>query len=380
MPYKGSRLVARSVDAPTVIPSFEKIFDRAVGLAQHRHTVRYCVALLASVGVLHASVLSAAVDERGAAAAIGADTFARCGRELTRPGARAYELSHMRTNTMPQSMFAAPEMLTPQPTRGLPHTRQAFNGDALAGASGAQGTQVDALGLFGDLATAWTGAPPYPTEAVTYYGGLKQADVKPTPGSPLLRLGIDKAPPIVTSGVLLDARGIIGHGSAMRPGDEISAADLRRMLAAEGLAKRGLLAGDVVYIYTGHEEYWRDPDDHRYMSGAPGLSADAARYLAAHKVAMVGTDTPFTDAVFGKDSPAKSAPKDLPWATHDQNLVRGGVLQMQNGHLAELAHDRVWLSCTMVLPLRQQGATGSPVRPVSIGAPQLAAKLGAPRR
>ncbi|MBA3897657.1 MAG: hypothetical protein H0X36_11120, partial [Sphingomonadaceae bacterium] len=77
------------------------------------------------------------------------------------------------------------------------------------------------------------------------------------------------------------------------------------------------------------------------------------------------------------DLPAKSAPKDLPWAAHDQNLVQGGVLQMQNGHLAELAHDRVWLSCTMVLPLRQKGATGSPVRPVSIGAPRLAASMRA---
>jgi kynurenine formamidase len=29
----------------------------------------------------------------------------------------------------------------------------------------------------------------------------------------------------------------------------------------------------------------------------------------------------------------------------------------------------VWTSCTMVLPLRSRGASGSPVRPVAIGAP-----------
>jgi hypothetical protein len=28
-----------------------------------------------------------------------------------------------------------------------------------------------------------------------------------------------------------------------------------------------------------------------------------------------------------------------------------------------------WLSCTMILRLRAKGASGSPVRPVSIGAP-----------
>jgi hypothetical protein len=30
----------------------------------------------------------------------------------------------------------------------------------------------------------------------------------------------------------------------------------------------------------------------------------------------------------------------------------------------------VWTSCTIILPLREQGTSGSPVRPVAIGAPQ----------
>ena len=39
-----------------------------------------------------------------------------------------------------------------------------------------------------------------------YYGGYTQAEVKPEAGAPLQRLGIDKAPPIITSAVLLDAK------------------------------------------------------------------------------------------------------------------------------------------------------------------------------
>jgi hypothetical protein len=31
--------------------------------------------------------------------------------------------------------------------------------------------------------------------------------------------------------------------------------------------------------------------------------------------------------------------------------------------------DRVWLSCTVILPLREKAAPGSAIRPVAIGAP-----------
>ena len=39
--------------------------------------------------------------------------------------------------------------------------------------------------------------------------------------------------------------------------------------------------------------------------------------------------------------------------------------------LDELAADKVWLSCTMILPLRVEGGGGSLVRPIAIGAPTL---------
>jgi kynurenine formamidase len=54
---------------------------------------------------------------------------------------------------------------------------------------------------------------------------------------------------------------------------------------------------------------------------------------------------------------------------HHQNLAVAGIHQIQNANLGELAKDKVWLSCTMILSLRTQGGSGSPVRPVSIGAP-----------
>ena len=63
--------------------------------------------------------------------------------------------------------------------------------------------------------------------SATYYGGFTQKDVKPTPDSPLLKLGIDKIPPLVTTVVLLDARAHVGKGKALADGQLVTAATCR---------------------------------------------------------------------------------------------------------------------------------------------------------
>jgi kynurenine formamidase len=89
---------------------------------------------------------------------------------------------------------------------------------------------------------------------------------------------------------------------------------------------------------------------------------------------LVALDNPFTDPVAdgflqGKAAPPEGTPDGLPFAIHHYNLAHSGIHQIQNANLGALAKDKVWLSCTMILPLRAQGASGSPVRPISIGAP-----------
>ena len=43
------------------------------------------------------------------------------------------------------------------------------------------------------------------------------------------------------------------------------------------------------------------------------------------------------------------------------------MYQIQNAKLEDLARDKVWTSCTMILPLR---VAVSLVRPIAIGAPK----------
>ena len=236
-----------------------------------------------------------------------------------------------------------------------------------------QGTQIDALGHFAVLKQPWDGKGPLPLEGAAYYGGFTQEEVKPTPESPLLKLGIEKIPPIITTAVLLDAKAY--KKGAMKGGEVVSAADIQGMLKAQGLSSRGILPGDVVYVHTGWGEHWSDPDTRKlYYSQGPGLSYDAAQYLARQRIVAIGLDAPFIDPVpegmlQGKAGPAPGTPEGLPFAVHHHMLTQAGIHHIENAKLDELARDRVWTSCTMILPPLEKGAAGAAVRPVAVGAP-----------
>jgi kynurenine formamidase len=316
-------------------------------------------------------------DERGMANAIGPTTFARCAWHLTQKKAKAYELSFVRSNTMPLSPFSGPYVQKPKPTASLPGTAHVFNLEQYeAGAEpGQQATQIDALGHFGALKQPWDGKPPIPVEGAQYYGGFSQKDVKPTPESGLMKLGMEKAPPLITTAVLLDAKSHVGKGQPMKAGEVVTAKDIEAMLKAQGLAKRGILPGDIVYVHTGWGDHWKDPDTEKfYYTKGPGLSYDAAKYLGGRRIVAIGLDTPFVDPVpegmlQGKAGPAPGTPPNLPFALHHHMLTQMGIHHIENAKLDELARDKVWTSCTMVLPMLEKGSAGSPIRPVSIGVP-----------
>jgi hypothetical protein len=261
-------------------------------------------------------------DERGMANTLGEATTLRCGWHLSQRGARTYEASFVRSNTMPKSPFANPSLSKPKPTAGVPFSAHAFNSEAFdAGAEPQQqGTQIDAIGHFASIRAPWDPKDPYSADGASYYGGFKQQDVKPTPDSPLLKLGIEKIPPLVTTAVLLDAKALVGQGRAMGAGDLVTAAHIQAMLQRQGLAKRGILPGDMVWIYTGWSENWKDPDEGSpYYAMAPGLSVDAAKWLATKRIVAIGLDAPFIDPVpsgmlQGKAPPAPGTEPGLPFS------------------------------------------------------------------
>ena len=91
-------------------------------------------------------------DEIGMANTLGPQTWQRCATFLADPRAKSYELSYVRSNTMPQSPFGVPLREKYRPTVGIAGTRHAFNGEeTVSGEPGAQGTQMDAIGHFAVL-------------------------------------------------------------------------------------------------------------------------------------------------------------------------------------------------------------------------------------
>ena len=212
----------------------------------------------------------------------------RCGWHLSQRGARTYEASFVRSNTMPKSPFANPSLSKPKPTAGVPFSAHAFNSEAFdAGAEPQQqGTQIDALGHFASIKAPWDPKNPFSADGATYYGGYKQKDVKPSPirrcSSSASRRSRRWSRPRCCS----TRKRHVGKGRAMADGELVTAAHIEAMLKAQGLAKRGILPGDMVWIYTGWSEHWKDPATKApYYAMAPGLSVDAAKLLAtqAHR-------------------------------------------------------------------------------------------------
>jgi hypothetical protein len=91
----------------------------------------------------------------------------------------------------------------------VPFSAQAFNSEAFdAGAEPQQQGTQDRLrsATFASIKAPWDPKNPFAADDASYYGGFKQQDVKPTPDSPLLKLGIEKIPPLVTTGLCCSMR------------------------------------------------------------------------------------------------------------------------------------------------------------------------------
>jgi kynurenine formamidase len=330
-----------------------------------------------------------AVDDRGNTASQGVETWSRAAQymlpkpklvngQLTLIPPVKLEVSHLMDPAAPQSPFAKPWSLTPNPTiffgpNGVtPNSSQAIfghagNGEVICGELAGQGTQMDALGHFGFIQR--------PGDTPRYFGGLTQSEVVGPTG--LKRLGIDKAEPIITSVVMLDAARYLNSGKALAPGYAITKQDIETILSAQGLAGRGIKSGDAVFIHTGYGAVWVNSPSTYYTQG-PGLSHEAAVFLASKKIVLVGLDNPFSDAAVFQPGAGPFPPMPswengsnpwLPFGVHHHNLTQAGVHQIQNLNLTEMAQKKVHLGAVFILPIRFKGGSGSPVRPVVIGHP-----------
>ena len=328
----------------------------------------FCIGL--SSTLVHSSDLST---QRGMTNILGLETWSRCSELISNPKSNSYELSYLRTHSMPLSPFAGqykPKFLPPS---SMPDTVQVFTMDVLNENvnDGNQGTQMDALGHFGHLDAPWDGKSELDMSNATFFGGLNGKDVKPSSDSPLLKLGMETVPPIITSAVLIDVKKYAFEGQSMSAGEYVTVQDIKKSIAASSLKTRGIIEGDVVLIYTGWSDNYQDPDESKlYYSMAPGISYKLAKYLASKKVVAVGLDTPFVDALADPKNPVpipEGTPENMLFPVHHYFLTQAGVHTLENFNLKKISDDSVELSCVMILPLMVKGSSASSIRPVAIG-------------
>ena len=313
--------------------------------------------------------------QRGMTNLLGVETNLRCSQKMSNPKAKTYELSYKRTASMPLSPFAGeykPKFLPEIPWAG---SRQVFTMDVLNENvnDGNQGTQMDALGHFGYTDEIWDGDGDADLSSLKYFGKLNGKEVKPTPESPLKKLGIESVPPIITTAVFLDVRKHVFNGKAMKAGEYVTVQHIEDTIKKSNVKDRGILPGDVVLINTGWSDNYQDPDDLGiYYTKAPGVSYNLVKYLSDKQVVGVGLDTWGVDtfAEEGEYGPERSQnPEGIANPAHHYFLTQSGVHTLENFNLKDLAKDSVDLSCVIILPLMTQGSSASPLRPVAIGVP-----------
>ena len=201
------------------------------------------------------------------------------------------------------------------------------------------GTHIDSLGHF--------------SIGEYLYGGHSIAESVGDWG--LMNLGIENVPPIITRGVCLDVSGIDG-GEHLEAGRAVGVNDLKRAYDAAKIAPE---KGDMVCINTGWGQYFM-ADNAKYLSGEPGIDADAAQWLTSQNTVAIGADNMAVEVLPGTRHPEIMMP------VHQHCLAEAGVHLVENLVLHHLCEARIHEFCLVMLPVKLKGATGCPVRPVAM--------------
>jgi kynurenine formamidase len=184
-----------------------------------------------------------------------------------------------------------------------------------------------------------------------YYNGNKVADFGDVSG--LKKLGIDKVPPLVARGVLLDMASYY-KTDVVKEGTAFNTKEIDEAAKAQGVEIR---EGDVVLFHTG----WLSllgKDDKRYNAGEPGLGVEGAKYLTSKGVVAVGADTWGVEVL--------PFEKGTVFEVHQILLAMNGTYILENMDTAELARDKGYEFMFVLGQPRFKGGVQSMINPVAI--------------
>ena len=98
----------------------------------------------------------------------------------------------------------------------------------------------------------------------------------------------------------------------------------------------------------------------RYLQGEPGIDVPAAKWLIDQGIVAIGADNMAVEVL-----PNPNHAVMMP--VHQFALAECGVYLIENLALEELAAERIYAACFVLLATKIRGATGAPVRPIVMG-------------
>jgi len=216
-------------------------------------------------------------------------------------------------------------------------TKTTYNDDIYMGWVGT-GSQLDGLGHIG-------------IDNV-YYNCNKNSEFVQASG--LKKLGIEKVPPFVTRGIVLDMTAYF-NTDLVKEGTAFNRKEIDEQAKRQGIEIR---KGDVVLFHTGWQAL-EGKDNKRFLAGEPGVGKEGALYLASKEVVAVGADTWAVEAIpFEKDVGV--------FEVHQIFLARNGIYILENMNTGPLVKDKAWEFMFVLGASRITGGVQAIVNPVAI--------------
>jgi kynurenine formamidase len=212
------------------------------------------------------------------------------------------------------------------------HERYSYCGDSIHMYTHC-GTHIDTLNHLGHHGTFWNGWTP-------------DQDL----GSRIwTKGGLDKYPPVISRGVLLDIAGMYGV-DCLDDGYGITPDDVKRCVREQGVELR---KKDVVLVRTGRMTRW--PDFDGYLLKPPGINLDTAKYLCEEGGAMCIAG----DSIGLEVMPWTEPDAFLP--VHAYMFATAGAQIMEIVNMEEIAAEKQYEFAFLGFPLKLVGATGAPM-------------------
>ncbi|PXF40169.1 hypothetical protein BWQ96_10137 [Gracilariopsis chorda] len=226
-------------------------------------------------------------------------------------------------------------------TEGFGVNGATFNDDIVSGWLGT-GSQLDGLGHAGIRGV--------------HYNGFNISEIVRPDG--ITKLGIEKLPPLVTRGVLLDmaafyGQDIVAEGTAYTREDIIAAAKQQNV---------EIRTGDTVLFHSGWLNLLDGDNQNRtrFISVEPGLGVSGGQYLAEIGVVAVGADTWGLETVPFEDGP------NCVFPVHQILIVRNGIFILETMDSREMVKDKVNEFMFVLGPTRLRGTAQMMINPTAI--------------